>query len=185
MPIMIFIEFYRILVHVWTSQFHKIFVVLFIVVVLFISQTYVLIVCKVYLFFFVCWFSFLKFNIASNSRTLEFIATVRAFHVFRKKWKSALNEQLHCLQEPGNDYVFSIKTCKTGKTTGPSSKTDITAYQMFAWPWSRNSCWDWKFPLPENSFNTRGIGNALQSFCYIAWHYKESYASRSVQGTCQ
>ena len=29
-----------------------------------------------------------------------------------------MNEQLHCLQEPGNDYdVFSIKTCKTDKTT--------------------------------------------------------------------
>ena len=29
-----------------------------------------------------------------------------------------MNEQLHCLQEPGNDYdVFSKKTCKTDKTT--------------------------------------------------------------------
>ena len=29
-----------------------------------------------------------------------------------------MNEQLHCLQEPGNDYdVFSIKTCKPDKTT--------------------------------------------------------------------
>ena len=55
---------------------------------------------------------------ASNSRTLEFTAAVRGFHVFRKKWKPALNEQLHCSQEPGNDYdVFSIKTCKPDKTT--------------------------------------------------------------------
>ena len=69
---------------------------------------------------------------ANNNRTLEFIAAVRAFHVFRKKWKPALNEQLHCLREPGSDYVFSIKTCKPDKTTGPSSKRDITAYQMFA-----------------------------------------------------
>ena len=49
-------------------------------------------------------FSFLKFNMARNSRTLEFIALVRGFHVFRKKWKPALNEQLHCLQEPANDF---------------------------------------------------------------------------------
>ena len=29
-----------------------------------------------------------------------------------------MNEQLHCLQEPGNDYdVYSIKTCKPDKTT--------------------------------------------------------------------
>ena len=68
----------------------------------------------------------------NNNRTLEFIAAVRAFHVFRKKWKPALNEQLHCLREPGSDYVFSIKTCKPDETTGPSSKRDITAYQMFA-----------------------------------------------------
>ena len=55
---------------------------------------------------------------ASNSRTLELTAAARGFHVFRKKWKPALNEQLHCLQEPGNDYdVFSIKTCKPDKTT--------------------------------------------------------------------
>ena len=48
---------------------------------------------------------------ASNSRTLELTADVRGFHVFQKKWKPALNEQLHCLQEPGND-VFSIKIWK-------------------------------------------------------------------------
>ena len=29
-----------------------------------------------------------------------------------------MNEQLHCLQEPGNDYdVFCIKTCKPDKTS--------------------------------------------------------------------
>ena len=29
-----------------------------------------------------------------------------------------MNEQLHCLQEPGNDYdFFSIKTCKLDKAT--------------------------------------------------------------------
>ena len=53
---------------------------------------------------------------ASNSRTLELTADVRGFHVFQKKWKPALNEQLHCLQEPGND-VFSIKICKPDNTT--------------------------------------------------------------------
>ena len=41
---------------------------------------------------------------SSNSRTLELTATVKGFHVFRKKWKPILNEQLHCLQEQGNDY---------------------------------------------------------------------------------
>ena len=55
---------------------------------------------------------------ASNSRKLELTAAVRGFHVLRKKWKPVLNEKLHCLQEPGNDYdVFSIKTCKPDKTT--------------------------------------------------------------------
>ena len=55
---------------------------------------------------------------ASNSRTLEFTAAVRGFHVFWKKWKRALNKQLHCLQDPDNDYdVFCIKTCKPDKTT--------------------------------------------------------------------
>ena len=73
---------------------------------------------------------------ASNSRKLEFTAAVRGFCIFRKKWKPALNEKLHYLQEPGNDYdVFSIKTCKSDKTEpngGLSSKRDITAYQIFA-----------------------------------------------------
>ena len=55
---------------------------------------------------------------SSNSRTLELTATVRGFHVFRKKWKPVLNEQMDCLQEQGNDYdVFCIKTCKPDKTT--------------------------------------------------------------------
>ena len=55
---------------------------------------------------------------ASNSRTFEFTAAVRGFYVFQKKWKPALNEQLHCLQEPGNDCdIFSIKICKPDKTT--------------------------------------------------------------------
>ena len=55
---------------------------------------------------------------ASNSLTLKFTAAVRGVHVFRKKWKPALNEQLHCLQEPSNNYgVFNIKTCKPDKTT--------------------------------------------------------------------
>ena len=75
---------------------HKIFVVLFIVLMLLISQTYVLIVSKVYPFSSY-FFSFLKFNMVSKSRTLEFTAAVRGFHAFRKKWKPGLNEQLHCL----------------------------------------------------------------------------------------
>ena len=86
------------------------------VLVLFISQTYVFIVCKVYPFSF-SFFFFLKFNMESNICTLEFTATVRGFHVFQKKWKPALKEQLHCLQEPGDDYVFSIKNRKPDKTT--------------------------------------------------------------------
>ena len=68
--------------------------------------------------FLVLFFSFLKFNMASNSSTLEFTAAVRGFHVFRKKWKPASNEQLYCLQHLDNGYdVFSIKTCKADKTT--------------------------------------------------------------------
>ena len=64
------------------------------------------------------FFSFLKFNMASNSLMLGFTVAVRGFHVFREKWKPALNEQLNCLQEPGNNYgVFNIKTCKPDKTT--------------------------------------------------------------------
>ena len=55
---------------------------------------------------------------ASNSLTLKFTAAVRGVHVFRKKWKPTLNEQLNCLQEPGNNYgVFNIKTCKPDKAT--------------------------------------------------------------------
>ena len=69
---------------------------------------------------------------ASNSRTLEFPAAVRGFHVFRKKWKPALNEQLHCLQEPGNDYdVFSIKTCKPDKTTASHLPREISQTTIF------------------------------------------------------
>ena len=116
-------------------------------------------------------FSLLKFNMASNSRKLEFTAAVRGFCIFRKKWKPALNEKLHCLQEPGNNYnVFSIKTRKSDKTEpngGLSSKRDITAYQIFAWPWCQNSCWDWKFSLPEISFNKRGIGIRYKVFAFL------------------
>ena len=55
---------------------------------------------------------------ASNSLTLKFTTAVRGVHLFRKKWKPALNEQLHCLQEPDNNYgIFNIKTCKPDKKT--------------------------------------------------------------------
>ena len=50
---------------------------------------------------------------ANNSRTFEFTAAVRDFHVFRKTWKPVLNELLDCFHEQGNDFdYFSIKTCK-------------------------------------------------------------------------
>ena len=122
---MILIEFYRILVlvrtYIRTFEFE---LVNFTIYLLFFSQFQCCLFHKRMYLSYVRYilslsvFSFLKFDMASNSRTLEFTAAVRGFHVFRIKWKPALNEQLHCLQEPANDFhVFSIKTCKPDKTT--------------------------------------------------------------------
>ena len=163
--------------NVWvrTSQFHKILIVLFKVLVLSISQTYVLIVCKVYPFSF---FSFLKFNMASNSRTLESAAAVRGFHVFRKNWKPALNEQLYYLLEPGNDYdVFSIKTCKPDRTTVSHLPREISRPTKFLL--------DRVAEIVAEIESSHYQRSRKFSFCYLTRHYKESYASRSVQETCK
>ena len=69
---------------------------------------------------------------ASNSLTLKFTAALRGVHVFRKKWKPALNEQLHYLQEPGNNYgVFNIKTCKPDKATAGHLPREISRPTKF------------------------------------------------------
>ena len=69
---------------------------------------------------------------AGISHTLEFTAAVRGFHVLRNKWKPAMNGQLHCLQEPDNDYdVFSIKTCKLDETTVDHLPREISRSTKF------------------------------------------------------
>ena len=58
---------------------------------------------------------------ANNSRTFEFTAAVRGFHVFRNIWKPVMHELLQCFHEQGNDFdFFSIKTCtqNDNKTVG-------------------------------------------------------------------
>ena len=49
---------------------------------------------------------------ARNSRTFEFTAAVRGYHVFKNIWQPNLEEILLCFHEIGNDFdYFSIKTC--------------------------------------------------------------------------
>ena len=54
----------------------------------------------------------------NNSRTSEFTAAVRGYHVFRNIWQPNLEDVLLCFHEIGNDFdFFSIKTCTSDEVT--------------------------------------------------------------------
>ena len=50
---------------------------------------------------------------ASNSRSFEFTAAIRGYHVYQKFWQPELNEGLVCIHERGNEFdAFSVKTVR-------------------------------------------------------------------------
>ena len=50
---------------------------------------------------------------ASNSRSFEFTAAIRGYHVYEKFWQPELNETLVCIHERGNEFdAFSVKTVR-------------------------------------------------------------------------
>ena len=50
---------------------------------------------------------------ASNSRSFEFTAAIRGYHVYQKFWQPELNETLVCIHERGNEFdAFSVKTVR-------------------------------------------------------------------------
>ena len=50
---------------------------------------------------------------ASNSRSFEFTAAIRGYHVYQKFWQPELNETLICIHERGNEFdAFSVKTVR-------------------------------------------------------------------------
>ena len=51
---------------------------------------------------------------ASNSRSFEFTAAIRGYHVYQKIWQPELNETLVCIHERRNEFdAFSVKTVRT------------------------------------------------------------------------
>ena len=51
---------------------------------------------------------------ASNSRSFEFTAAIRGYHVYQKFWQPELNVTLVCIHERGNEFdAFSVKTIRT------------------------------------------------------------------------
>ena len=50
---------------------------------------------------------------ASNSRSFEFTAAIRGYHVYQKIWQPELNETLVCIYERRNEFdAFSVKTVR-------------------------------------------------------------------------
>lgn len=50
---------------------------------------------------------------SSNSRSFEFTAAIRGYHVFQKIWKPEYGEILCCSHENGNEFdMFSVKACR-------------------------------------------------------------------------
>ena len=50
---------------------------------------------------------------ASNSRSFEFTAIIRGYHVYQKFWQPGLNETLVCIHERRNEFdAFSVKTIR-------------------------------------------------------------------------
>ena len=50
---------------------------------------------------------------ASNSRSFEFTAAIRGYHVCQKIWQSELNETLVWIHEKRNKFdAFSVKTVR-------------------------------------------------------------------------
>ena len=50
-------------------------------------------------------------SLASNSRSFEFTAAIRGYHVYQKFWQPQLNETLVCIHERGTEFdAFSAKT---------------------------------------------------------------------------
>ena len=50
---------------------------------------------------------------ASNSRSFEFTAAIRGYHVYQKIWQPELNETLVCIHERRNEFdAFSVKTVR-------------------------------------------------------------------------
>ena len=50
---------------------------------------------------------------ASNSRSFEFTAAIRGYHVYQKIWQPELNETLVCIHERQNEFdAFSVKTVR-------------------------------------------------------------------------
>ena len=50
---------------------------------------------------------------ASNSRSFEFTAAIRGYHVYQKFWQPELIETLVCIHERGNEFdAFSVQTAR-------------------------------------------------------------------------
>ena len=50
---------------------------------------------------------------ASNSRSFEFTAAIRGYHVYQKIWQPELNETLVCIHERRNEFdAFSVETVR-------------------------------------------------------------------------
>ena len=50
---------------------------------------------------------------ASDSRSFEFTAAIRGYHVYQKIWQPELNETLVCIHERRNEFdAFSVKTVR-------------------------------------------------------------------------
>ena len=59
------------------------------------------------------YMQFICITMASNSRSFEFTAAIRGYHVYQKFWQPELNETLVCIHERGNEFdAFSVKTVR-------------------------------------------------------------------------